>query len=224
MSSPFRSRLLPLILLSLLGTSSSSQGQISSNVTLTTDYIFRGVSQTLNEPAIQGGFDWAASSGFYVGVWGSNVDFGGDAQIELDGYLGFAKETASGFGWDVGFIHYDYPGETDINFDEVYFGVSYKMFSAKAYFTDDFAGADDDGTYIEFNVDIPIGSGFELGLHAGSSSFGDGVGLEDYIDYKAAVSRDFKQLGLELAFTDTDTDQFGEYGDSQVVFSISASH
>ena len=97
----------------LLLAGTASQAQISSNVSLTTDYVFRGVSQTLEEPAIQGGFDYSNSSGFYAGFWGSNVDFGTDAQVELDGYLGFTREQQNGFSWDVGLIHYDYPGESE---------------------------------------------------------------------------------------------------------------
>ena len=198
-------------------------GQISGNVAVTTDYVFRGISQTLEEPAIQGGFDYASDSGFYVGIWGSNVDFGGVAQVEFDGYLGFAKETSNGWGWDIGLLHYDYPGETDLNFEEIYLGLNYKIFGVKYSYADDFAGTGGTGGYLEVALDFGLGNGFGLGLHAGSSTFGDEVGVEDYVDYKVALSKEVATLGLEVAFTDTDADFLGELADGRVVLTISKS-
>src|ERR1700755_3440562 len=81
---------------------------ITGNVALATDYAFRGISQTSQNPAIQGGFDAAfGSSGFYAGTWGSNVAFGGS--LELDVYAGW-KTTLGPVGLDIGVIDYLYPG------------------------------------------------------------------------------------------------------------------
>ena len=104
-----------LIAATMLASTSVAQAEISANVALATDYVFRGVSQTDNQFAIQGGFDWAHDSGFYLGTWASNVDsnfFGGatDPQIELDLYGGFANEFGNGFGYDLGYLRYQYPG------------------------------------------------------------------------------------------------------------------
>ena len=107
-----------LIATALLASSSAALAEISANVTLASDYVFRGVSQTDNQLAIQGGFDWGHDSGFYVGTWASNVDsqfFGGatDPQIELDLYAGFANEFSNGLGYDLGYLRYQYPGGGD---------------------------------------------------------------------------------------------------------------
>ena len=95
-------------------------GEFSANVAITTDYTFRGVSQTFGDPAIQGGFDWASDL-LYVGVWGSTVDFGEgftdpftgesvtDASAELDFYFGVTPSIGD-LGLDFGFIYYFYPG------------------------------------------------------------------------------------------------------------------
>src|SRR5690606_26058867 len=78
-------------------------------------YTYRGISQTLEEPAIQGGIDASLPEGLYVGVWGSSVNFGEDlaggarAQVELDAYGGIAQSVA-GFDVDLGGIYYAYPG------------------------------------------------------------------------------------------------------------------
>jgi len=92
----------------------------SANVGITSDYIFRGFSQTAEGPAIQGGFD-ATCGLFYAGVWASSLDFAGglggtsdvfgfpfDASMELDSYVGLKPKTGP-VTWDVGFIYYAYP-------------------------------------------------------------------------------------------------------------------
>jgi uncharacterized protein (TIGR02001 family) len=71
-------KLLPAsIAAALLVGAASAQAEISANVTLATDYTFRGISQTGERGALQGGFDWAGESGIYTGIWASNVDFEG---------------------------------------------------------------------------------------------------------------------------------------------------
>jgi hypothetical protein len=86
---------------------------ITGNVSLTTDYTFRGLSQTNDNPAIQGGLDFAMANGFYLGTWASNIDFGFPGQsIELDLYGGY-KFKAGPVGLDIGVIDYVYPGIKD---------------------------------------------------------------------------------------------------------------
>ena len=87
-----------------------SPHEFSANVALSTDYMYRGGSQTNEQPAISGGFDYAHSSGVYAGLWASNVDFGDSANIEIDFYGGIAGEISNGIGWDVGALYYHYPG------------------------------------------------------------------------------------------------------------------
>jgi uncharacterized protein (TIGR02001 family) len=98
----------------------------SANVGLTTDYVFRGISQSGEEPAIQGGVDFTCGR-FYAGVWGSSVDFGGDANAEIDIYGGF-KHAMGPVTLDVGFIYYAYSGrfasDIDANFLELKLGAS----------------------------------------------------------------------------------------------------
>ncbi|MCW8930992.1 MAG: TorF family putative porin, partial [Gammaproteobacteria bacterium] len=89
-----------------VSASAEGFGSISANVALTTDYYFRGISQTDNDGALQGGFDWAHDSGAYAGVWASNVSFG-DTHLEFDTYAGFSNEVGD-FGYDVGVIKYNY--------------------------------------------------------------------------------------------------------------------
>ncbi len=109
----------------------------SANVGLFSDYIFRGISFTDEKPAIQGGFDYAHSSGLYAGTWASNLSIDGETNIEIDIYGGFANEFGeSGIGYDVGMVRYIYPGtnsDQDIDYNEYYGGLSYSYFSATVF-------------------------------------------------------------------------------------------
>ncbi len=89
----------------------------SGSAAITSDYRFRGITQTQNDPAIQAGFTLAHTSGLYFGLWGSNVDFGEDSpSLELDPSLGFATNLSSLPGkplLDVGVLYYNYPSDSD---------------------------------------------------------------------------------------------------------------
>ena len=99
-----------IMLLSSVAFAEEQMHDISTNVAIATDYMYRGGSQTTEQPAISGGFDYGHSSGVYAGVWASNVDFGNSANIEIDYYGGIAGELSNGIGWDVGGLYYSYPG------------------------------------------------------------------------------------------------------------------
>ena len=100
--------------------------EISGNVALTSDYRFRGISQSDESPAIQGGFDIAWDTGIYVGTWASSVDFdsndGYDGSLELDYYAGWAGDLNDNVGVDVGYMYYSYPGDdgAEGDYQEVY--------------------------------------------------------------------------------------------------------
>lgn len=109
----------------------------SFNLAGTSDYVFRGISQTDNDPTIQGGVDVAYGI-LYAGAWASGLDFGGppstglgeDAQIEIDWYGGIKPTWNSPFGTmnlDFGVIYYSYPGAADFaaNLDYVEFKAGY---------------------------------------------------------------------------------------------------
>ncbi|GIR87296.1 MAG: hypothetical protein CM15mP86_07550 [Gammaproteobacteria bacterium] len=90
------------------GVMSLQAAEFESNVALSSDYIWRGMTQTAEEPAISGGFDIAGESGLYFGTWASNVEFGDGAALELDWYAGYASELDNGFSYDIGYLAYTY--------------------------------------------------------------------------------------------------------------------
>ncbi len=97
----------------------AAPGPFTANLTLTNDYRYRGISQSNFRPAIQGGFDYAHSSGFYIGNWNSSISWISDsasmagnsasAPIEMDFYGGYKYEWSKGFTADLGILQYYYP-------------------------------------------------------------------------------------------------------------------
>jgi len=137
--------------------SAQSTVDVAWNVGAVSDYVFRGFSQTGEDPAIQGGVD-LTSGGFYAGAWASNVDFGDDTDAEVDLYGGYRTE-AGGFALDFGAIGYLYVGEpdgADYNYAEFKAAASRAVgpatFGAAVYYSPDFFGADKEATYAEVNA------------------------------------------------------------------------
>ncbi|BAU46621.1 hypothetical protein SVA_0039 [Sulfurifustis variabilis] len=186
----------------------------SANVAVTSDYRFRGVSQSAKDPALQGGVDYAHPSGLYLGAWGSTIDFEGfddDANLEVDLYGGY-KWSGAGVDWDVGLLHYAYPGsdsDNDLPFTEIYFGGTYGPVFAKYYYTNDYTGPTDEAAYyLTAGANFELGGGYSLGISLGQSA-GDGVDEsfgDSYVDYKLGVSKEFAGFGFNLAYVDTDID------------------
>ena len=116
-----------VLLLVSMSYVSLNAADVEFNLALTNDYIWRGMSQTAEDPAVSGGFDITSSEhGAYVGAWGSYVDFDSDTSTEVDFYFGYADESARGVSFDVGYISYNYPAEGGLDFEEIYVGVAYK--------------------------------------------------------------------------------------------------
>ena len=101
----------------------SAYSAVSANVAFSSDYIWRGMTQS-DGPAMSGGFDYSSDGGFYAGIWGSNVNFNDGAGSELDYYFGYSGEMG-GLGFDIGYVAFDYPkNETGLDFEEIVLGLS----------------------------------------------------------------------------------------------------
>lgn len=208
----------------------------TGNVTVASDYRFRGISQTHEDPTIQGGFDYSHSSGFYVGNWNSNVSdrviLGGN--LEMDFYGGYKFEIAPDVAADAGILQYYYPSAEEYNTTEVYVGASWKWLSAKysyAVSDDVFGVVDADGSwYLDLNGNFEIADKTMLNVHLGRQKFrGPNSDGTSYTDYKIGVARDFGFATLGLAYIDTNAGDFytttggKDLGDSTVVLSLTKS-
>ncbi len=219
--------------LSAIGVAQAEEAgsSISGNVTLTSDYVWRGISQTQNNGAIQGGFDYAHETGFYVGVWGSNVDFDNDASIELDYYAGYSTDITEDINIDVGVLKYAYPDASDANFTEGYINVGYMGFTL-GYSAQGSLFADESRDYISLSYGTEL-AGINFSASYAQYDWKDDEFLDEdsYDTWSLAASKEFMGVDLALTYTDTDLEDdeceaFAgdeDYCDAIVAVSISKS-
>lgn len=211
-------------------SAADSPHSLSGNMGIYSQYIFRGLTQTDKEPALQGGFDYSHSSGFYAGTWLSNVswlrDFGGyssGGSLEMDFYGGFKGSLGGGLGYDVGLLQYYYPGTTvpgaaKADTLELYGALSWKWLSAKYSYSLDnktFGVRDSRGTwYLDLTANVPVTDKLSAVLHYGKQKFeGDAApgisndSVASYDDWKVGLSYSLpKDFTIGAYYTDTDMD------------------
>ena len=218
----------------MLGLASTASAQnaagpdIAWNVAVVSDYVFRGVSQTEEDPAISGGVDMTAGS-FYAGAWASNVSFPGDpdTNAEIDVYGGVRTELA-GFNWDFGVVGYIYTGQpagADYGYVEAKAAVSRAFgpatLGAAAYWSPDFFGAaEDEATYVEANAAFSPANKWTVSAAVGrqflSSDF-------DYTTWNVGAAYQLADnLALDLRYHDTDEHDFGPIYERRAAASLKA--
>jgi uncharacterized protein (TIGR02001 family) len=161
-----------ILTLLLITATSPVFGGFSGTFTLTSDYDWRGWSQSAGDPAVQGSVDFD-HSGFYAGIWGSTIDFGdaSDANSEVDYYFGYSGHFGgTGATWDVGYLYYSYPGDSGLNWGEVHFGIAVGPFDSTLYYSNDYLsviGERDSGWHWDFNFNHAWDNGWSVFGHAG---------------------------------------------------------
>lgn len=191
-------------------------GKFTGNIGIVSDYIFRGISQTKEKPTLQGGIDYAHPDGFYLGVWGSNIDFGdGDdedhAHVEIDGYAGYTY-TIDKWVLDGRFIYYTYPGEKselDYNYYEINSNVTYDFdvtkLTGSIYYTPDNFAESGVGIYYSLGATVPLANGFGLNGKIGHQTVDDAerFGVPSYTDWSAGITYDWRSVTFALQYVDT---------------------
>ena len=211
---------------------------VTANVTVVSDYRYRGISQSNMKPAIQGGFDYAHESGLYIGNWNSSISWIGDlnpgvsAPIEMDFYGGFKKELiAPGFASDFGVLQYAYPTSGNLtyvnpNTTELYAAQNFTVGPVTGYLkfsyavTNTFGNANSSGSYypdLTVNYDTGIW-GLALNAHVGyqyiagtpAGSTTSNSSLYSYTDWKLGVTKDFGGgLSAAVSYIDTNAKTVG---------------
>ena len=207
--------------------------EVEGNVTLASDYSFRGWSQTQRDPAIQGGFDVAFDSGFYVGTWGSNVNFGASdagkvASMEWDLYVGWSGDVAEGVGLDVSFIYFDYPGDRDgLNYQEISGKLSFNDFTVGVNYSPEYlAVADVKFLYPFVDYSYSMSENVSLDMHLGynmaDSPTADFFGTQDeYVDYSIGFSFPLGGATFSIGVYGTDNDDCGRDCEPRPILSLS---
>lgn len=211
-----------------LASAGAATADIAGNVSLTTDYRFRGISQTDRDPAIQGGFDLATESGFYVGAWASNIQFGGS--IEIDGYGGFKGSIGEGLTYDLGYIYYAYPSANedsaeldDLDYQEFKAALGFLGFTVGVNYSPEYTLETGGFWYVFADYGFALGDFGTLSLHAALNQWEDeedyakfGLGDADnildpeddaYIDFFVKLAKDMWGVTWAIAYVGTDLDE-----------------
>lgn len=189
--------------------------EVSFNAAVTTDYRYRGVSQSRLKPALQGGADYVNNpSGFYAGTWISTIkwvkDAKGDGDVEWDLYAGKKGELAPGISYDVGGLYYFYPSNalaTSANTFELYGQIGYGPGYIKySHSTTNLFGTSNskNSGYLDVGANLEIGTGMLLNVHVGHQGVKNN-GAFAYTDYKIGVTKDFGICSVALAAIYADT-------------------
>lgn len=196
-------------------TSVAAEGGVSfsGNVGVTTDYRFRGISQSDSGPAVQGGFDVDFGNGFYAGTWASQVDFAygeDETKFEQDFYGGYSAEISETVSYDVGYIYYAYHGgDNDENYQEIYGSVSISDLTLGLAYSNEYWA--ETGTfyypYAEYSFALP--ADLSLDLHVGLNMLDEDGGFlaegeDSYVDYSVSLGKEFGGLALSASVVGTD--------------------
>jgi uncharacterized protein (TIGR02001 family) len=213
------------------GTTSAEEkaspwGNTTANVAFTSDYIFRGQSQTEHQPAIQGGLDWTHPTGIYLGAWGSNVRYSDvPATVELDVYGGYTYNFDSKTNLSLGLFYYSYFSGAQINTWEIPLALVWKTFKLGVNYAPHWSGTDAAAWYFTAGWADKIIWSTQLGLTAGYSVFGPTVGYNNYADFRVSVSRELVGVTWDISgvFVNQQQRQFNGADDPRVVFTASKS-
>ena len=209
------------VILTAGAASAQDAPEIAWNLGVTSDYVFRGYSQTTEDSAIFGGVDVTVGS-FYAGAWASNVDFGDDTDAEFDLYGGYRTEV-SGFVVDVGVVGYLYvSAPTGADYDYVEFKAAASRafgpvtLGAVVYWSPDFFGADEEATYVEANAAFSPADKWTVSGAVGHQALDVNA---DYATWNAGVAYAFSDnVAIDLRYHDTDVT--GSLSDDRVVAAL----
>jgi len=173
-----------VMMLCLAPLSAYSSPELSGTIGLGSDYVWRGVSQNNNDPALSAGLE-LSTNGFYVGAWTSQVDYGDDASVEYDFYGGYSTSLNDLVSIDVGLIQYNFDGDDNSSVEEVYIGGSVGILGV-TYYRDLDNG---DNEFVNVTVDVMNKEGWNLALEHGETI--------DGADYQALnISKDLGKVNL----------------------------
>lgn len=197
--------------LGLLAMAGVANAGVTSTWTITNDYDFRGFTQTAKDPALQASLDYAHDSGFYAGLWFSNVKFaesGYKGDLERDIYAGFTSKIGEDWTYDVGIVDYTY-NQHVYDYYEVYASMAYKWVKAKFYYSPDFGGDTTSGNTKAYattlDATVPLPANFSVLGHVGYNWGDEYWGDAKYYDYSAGVGYTAGKFNMALKYVNTHT-------------------
>ena len=213
--------------LALAGMATAAYAGVSYTPAIGSDYDFRGITQTANDPALSLGVDYYTGP-VHLGLWTSNIHFDpfktssklfGSAHTEVDFVADYSGGDDKTFKYNFGFVDYTYPGQSILDYPEIWGTISKGWFSTTLHYSWDFFGgnypasSNSSAYYVEVNGTWPLGSGgFALTAHAGHSwgdfwnnplQFYAAYAAGPYSDYSLGVTKSFGHFNAALKYTDT---------------------
>jgi uncharacterized protein (TIGR02001 family) len=197
--------------------SGTALAEVTANGSVTNNYLWRGLTQSNNEAAVQGGLDYASESGFYIGTWASNVQYASDDGYSYEHDVYFGWSGGEDITFDVGYLYYNYDDSQKFDFGEIYGSIGVGGFSGTLYIlanteADEPSPSLDYGFgqayYLSLDYGFELENGLGISLHVGQHD-GDFVdafngiavnGDASYVDYGVTFSVD------AFSFTISDTD------------------
>ena len=192
----------------------AAENPLTGNFDLTTNYMFRGISQSNNLPAVQGGLTYTfLTTGIYLNLWGSNVNFsdpqGNTATVEFDTIAGIANDIGDHFNYNISMARYNYP-KSNASYNEFLANAQWFFLTAQFGYSPNVYNLHAPGTYTNIGIsyDIPpqcIGHLNNVNLKAGIGHYNlpNSVGLRSYNDYNIQLSKTFGNYVLSAQWTDT---------------------
>ncbi len=204
----------------MLGFSPAALADLSSTVTLSSNYLFNGITLTQDDPALQPSLDWVSDSGWYLGTWGSNVSFVENTDREIDFYTGYYTDLGNNWALDLGIAHYTYYGSSDssaFDYPEAYIKVSYGDTKLSYWYAKDYFGAGGGHYILMLTQNVQLTDELSLTLSADRSTSTDtSKFLRDndgtYHHWRVALISEWSGAKWTAAFDDTDLelDDLGE--------------
>ncbi len=207
----------------------------SAQVTLTSDYVYRGLSQSREDPAVQGGFEFAHDSGFFAGVWASSVDFPNNRlrsqprDLEVNYYLGYDARIGSAWSAGAQLTRYAYPGDDpsfDYDYTELGLLAQFRdLVSGGVHISEGLLGRNQTAVAYELAGRIPVSSRLEALVGVGLFDLDRIVG-DSYAYWNVGGSYRIGRFVFDLAYIDTSSEATAIFGDevagSRLTVSVTA--
>jgi uncharacterized protein (TIGR02001 family) len=204
-------------------------GPLTWSLAVTSDYVFRGITQTDYDPALQAGATYTWGNGLYVGAWTSNVDFqdSDGPDLEFDTYVGWGHDLSDDWNVDLSLVHYAYFGERNnygsVDYTEVIGKATWnEMLTLTVAYAPDYSNLDFASTYVNLGGTWDIGNDFSINAGVGHTEFAEDNG--SYNDWNLGVSHAWGPATFALNYYDTDIDFDADaehnHASDEVVFSI----
>ena len=215
------------VALGAMSVAGAASAEVSYNVGAATDYVFRGVKNTYdigggNAPEVFGGVDWSGGPSLYAGLWLSNTGLDSENGVEIDYYAGW-KPKAGPVNFDLGVIYYSYnstdSGLVDSDFNTLEWKAAASIAAGSAtlgaavYYSDDWAGTDEESWYYELNGSIPVKEGVSVSGAIGEFASDGLLGQDSYTTWNLGLTLPVtEKMSFDVRYIGTDNDAKSSFG------------